>query len=110
MALRIVLLAACLAFLPLGGVRAQGSAAPPNPGFEAGELVPDGWTPVASQARAVFIWDGAEARSGQRSLYLRNYGPRWASWSKRGSTGLRQRRSRRSPLRTRRHSRRFAPS
>lgn len=52
----------------------------PNPGFEAGDALPEGWTPVTSSAQAVFIWDRAEARSGERSLYMRNYGPRWAIW------------------------------
>ena len=67
-------------------------AAVPNPGFEDGDVLPDGWTVRRSSpeedknkdlrrpTEADFIWDRAAAHSGSRSLYIRNDGPRWATW------------------------------
>lgn len=76
MAWKTLVLTACLATALTGAAWAQA----PNPGFEEGDVLPEGWTGIASQSEAVFVWDHAVARSGERSLYMRNYGPRWAIW------------------------------
>lgn len=69
-----------LLIIPLTAFSADRSVEVPNPSFEEGDLLPAGWQPRTSQTEAVFIWDREQARTGQRSLYMRNYGPRWAIW------------------------------
>lgn len=42
---------------------------------------PRGWATYSTpQSEAEFLWDDRRARSGERSLYIRNIGPRTATW------------------------------
>lgn len=44
----------------------------PNPSFEKGDKLPTGWTTWQGGDCCTFVWDRANAHSGQSSLYLCN--------------------------------------
>jgi len=60
---------------------AGGNVEVANAGFEKGGQLPDAWTTVQSEGNcAVLAWDKTTTRTGERSLYIRNPGPRAAGW------------------------------